>query len=286
MNNETAVILEGGGMRGIYTAGILDVLMENDIYFDSCYAVSAGACHATSYVSRQKGRSLKVNLDYVNDWRYLSKRSLLLTGDMFGAKFSYHTIPEKLIPFDYEAFRQNPMKLYAVVTNVETGKAEYLLVKDAYTDIDMVRASASLPIISRIVNINGKKYLDGGIADSIPIEKSVSDGHKKSVVVLTQHKGFVKQPTSMAKQIEVLYKKYPAFVTAVKTRHERYNNALRYIEEGEKNGTVFAFRPKEPVNIGRMEKNYDKLKALYNEGVADALERIDELKQFLKGDNK
>lgn len=286
MNNKTSLILEGGGMRGIYTAGILDVFMENDIYFDSCYAVSAGACHGTSYVSKQKGRSLKVNLDYINDWRYFSKRSLLLTGDMFGAKFVYHTIPEKLIPFDFEAFRKNPMNFYAVATNLETGKAEYLLVEDAYNDIDCVRASASLPIISRVVKIGGKKYLDGGIADSIPVEHSYKAGHAKNVVILTQHKGFVKQPTSLARQIERIYRRYPAFIEAVKTRHERYNEALAYIEEGEKNGTVFAFRPKQPVNIGRTEKNAEKLKALYADGVRDANERLDELKNFLKGENR
>jgi len=280
---KTAVVLEGGGMRGIYTAGILDIFMDNGIYFDDCYAVSAGACHATSYVARQRGRSARVNFDYVNDWRYLSKRSWLLTGDIFGAKFVYHTIPDKLLPFDYEAFRENPMNLYAGVTNLETGKAEYLLVRDAHNDIEAVRASASLPIVSRTVKYNGKKYLDGGIADSIPAKYAMEHGADKCVVILTQHKGFVKKPTSLAKEISFFYKKYPNFVEAVKTRHERYNAALRYIEKGEAEGKIFAFRPKKPVEVGRTEKNLDKLHALYEDGCADARERLDELKEFLKG---
>ena len=185
---EAGLVVEGGGMRGVYTAGVLDYFMEKNLYFDDCYGVSAGACHISSYVSKQIGRSIKVTLDYINDKRYCSVNSLIKTGDMFGVEMLYDLIPNKLELYDYDTFNKFKGNFYSVVTNCKTGKAEYMKIKDMKKDIIAVRASSSLPLLSRIVEINGKEYLDGGITDSIPIKKSIKDGHKKNVVILTRDK--------------------------------------------------------------------------------------------------
>lgn len=279
--NNTALILEGGGMRCVYTAGIIDVLIENNISFDACYAVSAGAYHAMSFLSGQKGRAFHACTDYINDRNYFSLHNKITTGDMFGEEFVYHTIPDKLVPYDYEAFKNNPTRFYPVVTNVKTGKAEYPLVEDLKKDMAAVRASGSLPFVSKMVEIGGEKYLDGGIADSIPVKKALDSGCKKAVVVLSQHHGFVKQPTSTLRQAKIVYRRYPEFVEAMATRHIRYNEALRFVEEGEKNGTIFAFYPKKKVEVGRIDKDMTKITALYRDGIADAEEALDELKAFL-----
>ncbi|MBQ8541476.1 MAG: patatin family protein [Clostridia bacterium] len=282
MNNGRALILEGGGSRGLYTAGVLDAFLDYNIEFDNCYSVSAGATFGQNFITKQRGRTYNISMKYMNDWRYCSKRSLLLTGDMVGVKFVYDTLPNKLEPADYEAFRNNPCKFYTVCANVETGEVEYLHVEDLKRDMDMVRASASLPIISRMVHINGKKYLDGGILDSIPAKYSLEHGNSKAVVILTQHKGFVKKPSSEVTYIKKLYgRKYPKFAEAAATRHIKYNEALAYIEEHEKLGDVFVFRPKQPVEVARMELDHDKLDKLYHDGYNDAVERMEELKKFL-----
>lgn len=279
--NNAALILEGGGSRGLYTAGVIDAFLEYNIEFDNCYSVSAGAAYGQNYMTRQKGRGYEVSMKYMNDWRYCSKRSLFLTGDMIGAKFVYDTLPNKLAPVDYDAFLKNPCKFYTVCANVETGEVEYLHVEDLKRDMDMIRASASLPIISRMVHINGKKYLDGGILDSIPVKYSLENGNKKAVVILTQHKGFVKKPSAEVTQIGWIYgRKYPEFAEAAKTRHVRYNEALDFIDEHE-GKDVFVLRPKAPVEVARMELDHDKLDRLYHDGYNDAVARIEELKLFL-----
>lgn len=279
--NNTALILEGGGMRCVYTAGIIDVLIENNISFDKCYAVSAGAYHAMSFLSHQKGRAFHACTDYINDKRYFSFRNKMTTGDMFSERFVYHTIPDKLIPFDYEAFESNPTQFYPVITNVVTGKAEYPLVTDLRRGMDAVRASGSLPFVSKMVKIGGEKYLDGGIADSIPVKKALDSGCDKAVVILSQHRGFVKQPTTSVKQARLLYRRYPEFVEAMATRHIRYNDALRFIEEGERRGSVFAVYPKKKVEVERIDKDMTKINALYQDGLSDGREMIDRLKAFL-----
>lgn len=283
MKNGTALILEGGGSRSLYTVGVLDAFLDNEIEFDNCYSVSAGALYGQNFKTKQRGRGHDVSMKYMDDWRYTSKRSLFLTGNMVGVKFVYDTIPNKLSPVDYEAFKNNPMNYYSVCANVETGEVEYLHVEDLKRDMDMIRASASLPIISRMVHINGKKYLDGGILDSIPVKYSLENGNRKAVVILTQHKGFVKEPSAEVKQIGWLYgRRYPQFAEAAKTRHIRYNEALAFIDEHEKKGDVFVLRPKEPVNVARMELDRQKLEKLYQDGLNDANERMEELKLFLK----
>ena len=279
---EAGLVVEGGGMRGVYTAGVLDYFMEKNLYFDDCYGVSAGACHISSYVSKQIGRSMKVTLDYINDKRYCSVNSLIKTGDMFGVEMLYDIIPNKLELYDYDTFNKFKGNFYSVVTNCKTGKAEYMKIKDMKKDIIAVRASSSLPLLSRIVEINGKEYLDGGITDSIPIKKSIKDGHKKNVVILTRDKTYRKSKPKFLSLLKFKYKKYPNLVKAIENRYKMYNETLDFIEEEKAKNKVFIIQPKLPVKISRIEKDKDKLKALYNQGYEDAKEIYEDLMKFLE----
>ena len=279
---EAGLVVEGGGMRGVYTAGVLDYFMEKNLYFDDCYGVSAGACHISSYVSKQIGRSIKVTLDYINDKRYCSINSLIKTGDMFGVEMLYDIIPNKLELYDYDTFNKFKGNFYSVVTNCKTGKAEYIKIKDMKKDIIAVRASSSLPLLSRIVEINGKEYLDGGITDSIPIKKSIKDGHKKNVVILTRDKTYRKSKPKFLSLLKFKYKKYPNLVKAIENRYKMYNETLDFLEEEKAKNKVFIIQPKLPVKISRIEKDKDKLKALYNQGYEDAKEIYEDLMKFLE----
>ena len=279
---EAGLVVEGGGMRGVYTAGVLDYFMEKNLYFDDCYGVSAGACHISSYVSKQIGRSIKVTLDYINDKRYCSVNSLIKTGDMFGVEMLYDLIPNKLELYDYDTFNKFKGNFYSVVTNCKTGKAEYMKIKDMKKDIIAVRASSSLPLLSRIVEINGKEYLDGGITDSIPIKKSIKDGHKKNVVILTRDKTYRKSKPKFLSLLKFKYKKYPNLVKAIENRYKMYNETLDFIEEEKAKNKVFIIQPKLPVKISRIEKDKDKLKELYDQGYEDAKELYEDLMKFLE----
>ncbi len=279
---EAGLVVEGGGMRGVYTAGVLDYFMEKNLYFDDCYGVSAGACHISSYVSKQIGRSIKVTLDYINDKRYCSINSLIKTGDMFGVEMLYDIIPNKLELYDYDTFNKFKGNFYSVVTNCKTGKAEYIKIKDMKKDIIAVRASSSLPLLSRIVEINGKEYLDGGITDSIPIKKSIKDGHKKNVVILTRDKTYRKSKPKFLSFFKLKYKKYPNLVKAIENRYKMYNETLDFIEEEKAKNKVFIIQPKLPVKISRIEKDKDKLKELYDQGYEDAKELYEDLMKFLE----
>lgn len=281
---EAGLVVEGGGMRGVYTAGVLDYFMEKNLYFDDCYGVSAGACHISSYVSKQIGRSIKVTLDYINDKRYCSINSLIKTGDMFGVEMLYDIIPNKLELYDYDTFNKFKGNFYSVVTNCKTGKAEYIKIKDMKKDIIAVRASSSLPLLARIVEINGEKYLDGGITDSIPIKKSIEDNHRKNVVILTRDKTYRKKKSSFLPIFKLKYRKYPNLVNAIENRYKMYNNTLDFIEEKVKTGEVFVIQPKEPVNISRVEKDKTKLKELYDKGYNDAKKCYEDLIKFINED--
>lgn len=281
MNLKTGLVLEGGGMRGIYTAGVLDAFMEHDIEFDGVIGVSAGAIHGCSYVSRQKGRSIRYYKKYVNDPRYMSLRNLIKTGDYVGAEFCYHEIPEKLDVYDFETFNQSKTKFYGVATNVATGEAEYFLFKDMKKDIDMLRASASLPLVSRLVEFRGKKYLDGGCSDSIPVEKFREMGYGNNVVVLTREAGYKKKPQN-TKLLKLKYRKYPEFVKAMGNRHITYNNAVKKIEQLERRKEVVIIRPEKALEIGRLEKNPEKAQEIYDVGYQDGLKAIGKVKEMLE----
>lgn len=280
--DKLGLVLEGGGMRGLYTAGVLDFFMDKDLYTDGVIGVSAGACHACSYASKQRGRAFRTNTDYIKNKDYMSFRSLIKTGDLFGAEFVYNEIPNKLDPYDYDTFNRLGMKLYAVCSNLETGQAEYLPCINMKTDVIYVRASASLPLLSRIVEVNGMKLLDGGATDSIPIKKFQELGYDKNIVVLTQCSDYRKGKNNLLPLIRKSYKKYPKFVDALANRHIMYNRTLDELSLMEKRGEVFIIRPSSPVTISRLEKNVSKLKALYDQGYADAQQQYDALMAFIK----
>lgn len=278
---KTGLILEGGGVRGIYTAGILDIFMERGISFDGVIGVSAGAIHGCSYLSKQIGRGIRYYKKYSGDPRFMSIRSWLKTGDVVGADFCYHELPEQLDLYDYDEFNRSKVPFYTVCTNVETGGAEYIRINDMKTDIDYIRASASLPYFSRIVEIGGKKLLDGGCSDSIPIMQFRKMGYERNVVILTRPADYIKKP-EMRHLANIVYRKYPSFVEALHSRHIVYNDTVAKINELEKSGSAFVIRPSSALDIGRLETDPVKIEAVYNIGRCDAEKTADRLAEWLK----
>lgn len=276
------LILEGGGMRGVYTAGVLDSLLEENIEFSSIYGVSAGSCHACSYMSKQKGRAYRVNVDYLDDPDYCGVRSYVKTGNIFGTDMLYSRIPNVLDPFDYEEFEKYPGKFFAVLTNVETGEPEYIRVKDLKKQIWAIRASSSLPLVSKTLVVKGRHYLDGGIADSIPIRRSIEAGNEKNVVILTRENGYRKKPNELMPLMKLRYSHSKAFLEKAESRHIRYNETLDFLKKEEAEGRVFLIRPTEKVNVGRVEKNKDKLEDLYNLGLEDGRKTMEAMKKYLE----
>lgn len=280
---KTGLVLEGGAMRGLFSAGVIDVLMENGIDFDGACGVSAGACFGVNYKSKQIGRALRYNLKYSKNWRYKSFRSLVVTGDIFGADFCYHELPEKLDYFDVEVFEENPMEFYVVATDLNTGKAVYKKLTDGKnSDLEWIRASASMPLASRVVKIDGYELLDGGIADSIPLEFMQKSGFEKNVVVFTQPDGYEKKPyTSIMSAFKLGLHKYPNAIDALKNRHLMYNSELLLAKLSEERGEAFLIYPPEPLNIGSMETEESEIKRVYELGRKVALEQLPKLKEFL-----
>lgn len=278
------LIIEGGGMRGVYSAGVLDFFLDQEIFFSAVYGVSAGACHACSYLSRQRGRAFAINVDYLKDKHYCSIYSWLTTGNMLGAEMLYDKIPNELNPYDYAAFERSQSRFFAVATNCRTGEADYLRVTEMHRDIKKIQASSSLPVLARMVEVEGQLYMDGGMADSIPLQRSMEDGNRRNVVILTQHDGYVKSPNKAMGIIKLAYRNYPKLIEAAGTRHLRYNEALKFVAQKQQAGEAFVIRPKQPVHVGRLEKNRDKLQALYQEGYADAKASWPALELFLQAD--
>ena len=284
---KTSLVLEGGAKRGIYTAGVLDVLLENGIMTDGVLGVSAGAIHGCSYVARQAGRSIRYNLKYGNDYRFMSFRSLLLSGNMVDTQFCYHDLPEKLDPFDNETFTHSKTKFYAVCSNVETGCPEYVLCRDMFKDIDFLRASASMPFVSQIVEAGGMKLLDGGITDSIPLQAAFKLGYERNIVIQTRPAGYRKKPAHTGWLAKLFYGKYPKFVSAIKTRHLMYNRELDEIEQMRDDGRILVIRPSRLVKIGKVEQNPAVVKEMYELGRYDAEAALESVKKFLKrGENE
>lgn len=280
--DKTGLILEGGGMRGAFTAGVLDFFMDKGIWLKDVYGVSAGSAQACNYLSNQRGRGIRLWTDYVHDKRYCSVRSLLTTGDLFGAEMSYDLIPNHYDLYDYDAYIQREGRFICVTMDVESGKAAYLHLKDMRRDLQMVRASCALPLVSNIVEIDGHKYLDGGLVDSIPIRRSIEEGHVKNVVVLTQDAGYRKSPNKAQHLIQARYRKYPAVGRATAVRHEMYNETLDFLDNEVKAGRAFVLRPDVRPDIGRVEKNVKKLRALYAEGYEVARREHVNLMAFLE----
>ena len=279
---QAGLVLEGGGLKGVYTAGVLDFFLDKGIEFSSVYGVSAGACNMCSYLSKQRGRALDVNVDYLNTRRYCSLESLVTTGDLFNVDICYSLIPEYLYPYDYEAFKQYQGKAYSVATDIVTGKPEYFRIRDMKTDIIKIRASASLPLVSRNVKIDGGYYLDGGISDPIPLQQSVMSGNRKNVVIMTKEIGYVRKPSSHLGLIRARYLNYPKVHELMANRHVSYNEQLAYIDGQEKAGHAFVIRPKTASDVSRVEKDPEKLRALYRQGYDEAAECYEKLLRFLE----
>ncbi len=280
---KNGLILEGGGMRGLFSAGVIDVLMEEGVAFDGLVGVSAGAAFGCNYKSRQPGRAIRYNTRFAHDWRYCSWRSWLKTGDVFGAEFCYHEMPERLDRFDTEAFNNNPMEFHVVCTDVTTGKAFYKqLKKCSYDSYEYIRASASMPFVSKIVEINGTKLLDGGVADSIPLRYFQDIGYGKNLVVLTQPRGYVKGHNRLMPLMRFWLRKYPLMVKALDERHVMYNRQVEYVCSEEQQGRAFVVRPPQSLGIKNICNDANEMKRVYEVGRTTAHARLDDLIKYLE----
>lgn len=279
---KTALVLEGGAMRGIYTCGVLDAFIDKKIDFDYVIGVSAGAAFGSSYISKQRGRNLEIYERFVNDKRYVSYENLLKEGSLFGLKFVYEDIPRIHVPFDFDAYYKSPCKFYSVVTNIETGKPEYFDKTPEDKNFDIFKASCALPMFSPVIKIKDGYYLDGGITDPIPFEKPLADGYDKLVVVLTQDKTYRKKKQSFLSAIKLKYRKYPKIYEVMSARHKVYNAQLDKLDKLEKEGKALIIRPDKPVEFKRIETDLTKLKKLYHTGEYDGFVMEEKIKEFIK----
>lgn len=279
---KTGLVLEGGAMRGMFTAGILDVLMEVGVTFDGAIGVSAGAAFGVNYKSRQIGRAIRYNMRFCADNRYCGFRCWWRTGNIYSTEFAYGEVPLKHDVFDFEVYRHNPMEFHIVCTDVESGQPVYHR-WDSFDDhgFDWIRASASMPLVSKIVEIDGQKLLDGGIADSIPLRYFESIGYGRNVVILTQPDVYEKKENGLLFLIRWKYRKYPHLVRAMEKRHELYNETLAYIAQKEKAGEILVLRPEASLPVSRVERKPERLKAVYDIGRAAAQARLAEVRAFL-----
>ena len=276
------LVMEGGAMRGLFTAGVIDVFMENGVEFDGAIGVSAGACFGCNYKSKQPGRAMRYNLRFCHDPRYSGVRSLLRTGDIYGAEFCYHTIPEQLDPFDYDTFERNPMEFYVVCTDVETGKPVYHNMPHGRAgEMEWLQASASMPLVSRIVHAGDQKLLDGGMADSIPLQFFESIGYDRNVVILTQPEDYVKGPNPQMPLVRVALRKYPNIVETMAHRHEVYNAETAYARERAAAGAAIVIQPKASLPVHRIEHDPARLRAAYELGREAGQEHLNEVCTFL-----
>ena len=278
------LIMEGGAMRGLFTAGIIDVFMENGIKFDGGIGTSAGVAFGCNYKSGQIGRGLRYNKKYCNDKRYMSVSGLLKTGNLYSEDFCYHEIPESLDKFDWDAFKENPMEFYITCTNIETGRAVHHRFDrnsdDLNTFLEWVRASCAMPMVERIVEINGVKMLDGGVADSIPVRFFEEIGYDRNVVILTQPLSYAKERIKYGPVAKIMYYDYPKLTEAMLDRHERYNETCRYIRNKELKGELLVIRPEEPLNI-KVSNKPDELQRVYDIGRTMGLTVLNRVKEYL-----
>ncbi|RPF53328.1 patatin-like phospholipase family protein [Aquisalibacillus elongatus] len=276
------LVLEGGGSRGIYTAGVLRYLMEEQMYLPYTIGVSAGACHGSSYISRQKDRNREVSIDYVDHPEYLSLRNFIKKREMFGMDFLFDRLPNELVPFDYETFDQTEDEFVIGVTDCMTGEPVFYK-KSEYADdaLTLIRASSSIPLLSPVVEFEGRYLMDGGIADPVPIKQSIKDGNEQNIVILTRNRGYYKKPQSFSWYIRKKYYEYPGLIQALEKRHTHYNETLEYIFEEEKKGNVLVISPSEKLKVGRMEKSKRKLTSLYDLGYQDAQNMKQTLEDFI-----
>lgn len=279
---KTGLILEGGAMRGLFTAGVMDVMMEHGITFDGVIGVSAGAAFGCNYKSGQIGRVIRYNTRFCTDKRYSGLGVLLREGNLFSTPFCYDEVPNKYDPFDYDAYSQSPVEFYVVCTDVETGKPVYHRYEGREDHgLDWIRASASMPLVSQIVEIDGQKLLDGGISDSVPVRYFESIGYERNVVILTQPQGYIKKKNPLIPLMKMKYSQYPDMVNTMAKRHTEYNENLAYIERQENVGKLLVIRPDQPLNIRKAEKNPAELERVYEIGRRVGSRRLEEIQKYL-----
>lgn len=272
METKTGLVLEGGGMRGVYTCGVHEYLLDQGIHYQYVVGVSAGASNSCTYIARQKGRGRRVNLDYLDDWRYMSFRSLLLKGSYFGLDFLFEDIPNRLDIFDFETFYSSPGIFRIGATNCITGNVDFFDKHEITEGLKHIKASCSLPLLSPVVEINGIPYLDGGVAEPIPVRKALADGCEHVIVVLTQPQGYRKAPSGKKTNLlyEAAFRKYPGLIHALKFRHQKYNETVDFVEALEKQGKATIIRPDGTLKLHRFEKDTAVLGALFDQGYRDA----------------
>jgi len=275
------LVLEGGAMRGLFTCGITDVMMEHDIWPDGLISVSAGAAFGCNYKSRQPGRAIRYNKRFARDSRYSGIGSWIRTGDYFNAEFSYHTVPTTYEIFDDKAFEQNPMEFIAICTDVTTGKGVYKrLMKAGPTTNDWIRASASMPLASRIVELEGYKLLDGGVADSIPLAYAERHDYDRNVVILTQPDGYQKKHLALMPLMRIALRKYPEMIKAMDRRHVMYNEQLEYVRQAEAEGRCLVIRPDTKIPIGHVSHDPEQMERVYQMGREMGQRRLEDIKSF------
>ncbi|ASU15871.1 patatin-like phospholipase family protein [Actinobacillus pleuropneumoniae] len=279
------LVLEGGAMRGMFTAGVLDVFLDENIHIDGAVTVSAGALFGINYPAKQRGRVLRYNLKYLNDKRYMGLHSLLTTGNIVNRDFAFYELPFTLDPFDQETFAQSQFDFWVTLTNVESGEAEYVKIRDAFTQMEALRATSAMPMVSKMVEIDGKKYLDGGIADSIPLQKCIELGYDKIIVILTRPLDYRKKPSSTA-LFKWFYRKYPKLIERWQNRYAEYNQAVERVIKLQEQQKIFVIRPSQTLAVSRLEKDPNKVKAMYDLGVNDAMQLMPSLKRFLSEESK
>ena len=275
------LVLEGGAMRGLYTAGVLDVFLDNNIKVDGIIGVSAGVLFGVNYLSKQKGRGIRYNKKFAKDKRYMGMRSFLTTGNIVNKDFAYYEIPTKLDIFDEETFEKSDTDFWATVTNIETGEAEYIKLEKPIDQMEVLRATSAMPLVSKIVEWDNKKYLDGGVSDSIPVEKCKSMGYDKIIVVLTRTIEYRKKKANRL-LAKVKYKKYPKLVRTMENRYKKYNETVEKIIDMENKKEIFVIRPSKDLGIKRIEKDVDKLQAMYDLGISDCNQCLEELKEYIE----
>lgn len=277
------LVLEGGAMRGMYTAGVLDVMMQNQIQIQGAIGVSAGALFGVNYLSGQAGRVIRYNKRFNHDKNYMDILPLLKEGNIISTEYAYHEVPYELDVFDDAAYKSaaETIPFYAVVTDIETGKPNYVRIRSVYKQMDVLRASASMPFVSKPVEIGGRYFLDGGISDSIPFQWMLKNGYDRLIVVLTRDLSYHKEPMSPA-LIRAFYRKYPALRQQLLQRHTIYNDAVEALKEYEREGRVFVIRPSSPIEIGRIESDPSKLQMVYELGLGDGEAQLDALRSYLQ----
>ena len=279
MEHKTALILEGGAMRGLYSAGVLDVFMQNDINIDVVYGVSAGALFGLNYKSRQIGRALRYNLKYAREKNYMGLYSLITTGNIMNRDFCFNKLVNELDKLDFEAYKNNPIDFYAVVTNLKTGKPEYIKIDDARKDMEYFRASGSMPFVSKPVEINGNLYLDGAMSDAVPFKRVLETDYDKIIVILTRPKGYRKKKSYLP--YKIFYGKFTNLVEKAKNYYKEYNETMDLIDKYESENKIVVLRPTKLIKMKRVEKDTNKLQSIYNLGVSDCTNNLNKIKEYL-----